>query len=75
MTDRYSKILLTIIAVTLVAGVVQRLADPAEAQPAACGSNLDTPCIVVIAKWNRTYNRAELCGNDPDQPCMTVLTK
>jgi hypothetical protein len=45
--DRYTKIVLTVIAVSLVAIAVQNLLPAAQAQAPACGLNKQNPCWVA----------------------------
>jgi hypothetical protein len=45
MTDRYTKIVLTVIAVTLMGMLAAQLTPAAHAQGQACGTS--TPCQVV----------------------------
>lgn len=73
MSSRYTQAMLTIIAAALVIGIAQRAIAPAEAQPAACGSDRN-PCIVLLATWDKVQNRAVLCS-EQRQPCLSVLTK
>ncbi len=46
MIDRYTKIVLTVIATALVGLVAQNALGPANAQRGACGSSID-PCYVT----------------------------
>jgi hypothetical protein len=47
MIDHYTKLVLTIIAVALIALVGERALSPAAAQPADCGS-IEKPCYVAV---------------------------
>ncbi len=47
MTDRYTKIILTVIAVALVALVTQNVIKPSLAQDSGCGSYGQSPCAVA----------------------------
>jgi len=55
MIDRYTKIVLTVIAVSLVAVLVQNQLKPAHAfSDGSCGSSID-PCYVTIG-YGRSLN-------------------
>jgi len=47
MFDRYTKAVLTVIAVALVALVVQNFMKPSFAQDAGCGGYGQSPCAVA----------------------------
>jgi len=47
MVDRYTKTVLTVIAVALVGLLGVRLTPSAEAQGMACGSSQSNPCFVA----------------------------
>ena len=47
MIDRYTKIILTVIAVALVALVTQNVIRPSFAQDFGCGSYGQSPCAVA----------------------------
>jgi hypothetical protein len=78
MIDRYTKIVLTVIAVALSALAVQGFIPTAQAAPGdgACGANKFTPCSVSIV--NETVpvtpkDKADFCG-DTLRPCAFKLT-
>jgi hypothetical protein len=48
--DRYSKIVLTIIAGALVIICLQQALTPATAQMGACGQNRYSPCYVEVVR-------------------------
>ncbi|MFG1420609.1 hypothetical protein [Roseixanthobacter liquoris] len=72
MLDRYTKIVLTIIAVTLVAHLGERLFGSAQAASGNCG-NISQPCVVVIGVLDQ-WNKPVLC-REGGTPCFTVVSK
>ncbi len=65
MTDRYTKVVLTVIAGALVAHVLQRAFEPAIAQGGSCG--IEVPCKVenyyhdVHGRYHDCYHTSEPC--------------
>jgi len=47
MTDRYTKVVLTVIALALVGIIAQGLVRSATAQPNSCGISAGAPCYVM----------------------------
>jgi len=47
MIDRYTKVVLTVIAAALVTLVVQNIVKPSLAQDSGCGSYGQSPCAVA----------------------------
>jgi len=47
--DKYMKLILTVIAVALVAIALQNVITPAQAVGNGCGFNMYNPCYVKIA--------------------------
>lgn len=73
MLDRYTKAILTVIAVALTVSVIQRAIGPADAQNAACGTHLQNPCAVTLVARAGSYSDFQLCG-DLKIPCMAVVS-
>ena len=72
MIDRYSKIVLTIIAAALVASVAQQYVAPARAVSGSCGSS-EAPCMVIVSTWDNFRGRAKPCSDAPQFPCLGVM--
>lgn len=70
MTDRYTKIVLTVIAAALVALTAERLVAPAEAESKSCGA-LDAPCAMVPVRWDANRLRMVPCDLS-NGPCFIV---
>lgn len=70
MLDRYTKGVLTVIAVALTVSVIQRAIAPAEAQSPGCGTNLQNPCAVALVTRADRYSDFILCNFS--FPCMMV---
>ncbi|MFG1479455.1 hypothetical protein V5F53_12430 [Xanthobacter sp. V4C-4] len=74
MLDRYTKAILTVIAVALTVSVIQRAVAPAEAQGQACGT-LQHPCVVVLAARSSAYSDDFTLCTDTSSPCMVVESR
>jgi hypothetical protein len=46
--DRYTKTMLTVIAVSLFALAIEHAAAPAQAQPTVCGRASNEPCYIEV---------------------------
>jgi len=62
-TDRYTKLILTVIAGALVGLLVQNAFRPATAQNESCGKTADTACYVMSH-----YNTPVTVGNSLYRP-------
>jgi hypothetical protein len=72
MTDRYTKLVLTVIAAALVALTAIQLTTPAGAEIGQCLE--DRPCYVVNVLWNKSSSRWEACTGTK-MPCFIVDSK
>ena len=73
MTNRYTNIILTVIAIALTTMAFQNLFKPAEAQATACGSR-DHPCAVVNMRFEQVSNKWLPCY-EINYGCYIVVEK
>jgi hypothetical protein len=71
MTDRYTKVILTVIAGALVALVFERAFEPAVAQGGSCG--IEVPCKVENY-YRDARGRYHDCYTT-NEPCFVVESK
>lgn len=79
-TDRYTKIVLTVIAVALVTIAVQNLLPTAQAQAPACGSAPQVPCWVANSAKDPLFVSAPrgfpvYVSNLPLQPILVEIKR
>ena len=73
MSDRYTKIVLTVIAAALLGHLAPYVMTGAQAQMGqACGSRADRPCFVAFSVLDSYGQSFEYC--DIRKPCMKVVT-
>jgi hypothetical protein len=71
MIDRYTKLVLTVIAVALVSLVIQRALEPAVADNASCG--VERPCKVANFYWDSAGLQWKPCYAG-DRACFVVVS-
>jgi hypothetical protein len=72
MIDRYSKIVLTVIAAALTIIAARQLFDPAMATDATCGTN--SPCMTTIVYWDDISQKWRPCEG-ANRACFWVGVK
>lgn len=73
MSDRYTKIVLTVIAAALLGHLAPYVMTGAQAQMGqSCGSRPDRPCFVAFSVLDKYGQYFEHC--DIRKPCMQVVT-
>jgi len=81
MVDRYTKIVLTVIAISLVALVIQNLSPAARAQiSAGCGTSSGKPCWITSAPSEPVYVQSDprvglYVSTIPSQPLEVRLSR
>jgi hypothetical protein len=71
MIDKYTKVVLTVIAVALVALVIERALEPAIAQNGMCG--VQAPCKVVNYNKNESGDLVPCFSSD--RTCFAVFSR
>jgi hypothetical protein len=78
--DRYTKIVLTVIAIALVTIAVQNLLPMAQAQAPACGSAPQVPCWIANSQKEPLFasaprNFPAYVSNFPLQPILVEIKR
>jgi hypothetical protein len=71
MNARYTEIMMTVIAVALVALVAERALPTAVAQGSNC-LDRNHPCLVALVQWDDSSSKYREC--EMNRPCVVVLT-